>query len=128
MWPLHTLLNKLLIGEDDSHEKVDNINLIESYNFKLPLRTGNGKKDGLKVPHIKQERKWDCSLACVLMVLRTLNINHYNIEDLEAFCPTTRGPVRLNNRVYFVPSIWAVGDVTDRMNLTPVALIKPINV
>ncbi|GKA66193.1 reverse transcriptase domain-containing protein [Tanacetum coccineum] len=26
-----------------------------------------------------------------------------------------------------VPSIWAVGDVTDRMNLTPVALIKPIN-
>ncbi|GJW72189.1 GUCD1-like protein [Tanacetum coccineum] len=90
MWPLHTLLNKLLIGENDAHEKVDNINLIESYNFKLPLRTGNGKKDGLKVPHIKQERKWDCSLACVLMVLRTLNINHYNIEDLEAFCPTTR--------------------------------------
>lgn len=95
MWLLHNLINKLLIGGNDVSVDVDDINLVESYNFNLPLRNENGKKDVLvgshfiDVPHIKQERKWDCGLACVLMVLRTLNINHYDMEDLEAFCPTT---------------------------------------
>lgn len=91
MWPLHILLNKLLNGAcNDVHD----VNLVESYNFKSTLRNEKGKKDVLiqshfiDVPHIKQEHTWDCGLACVLMVLRTLGINHYDIEDLEAFCNT----------------------------------------
>lgn len=93
MWPLHILLNKLLNGACNN---VHDVNLVESYNFKSTLRNEKGKKDVLiqshfiNVPHIKQEHTWDCGLACVLMVLRTLGINHYDIEDLEAFCNTNR--------------------------------------
>ena len=45
---------------------------------------------GFKVPHINQQYTWDCGLACVLMVLRTLGINSGDIQELEGLCCTTR--------------------------------------
>ncbi|XP_076941522.1 guanylyl cyclase 1-like [Bidens hawaiensis] len=84
MWSLNVLLNKLLNGGDNEPE----------YNYKSPLRNDQSKKEVLvqshfiNVPHIKQTRTWDCGLFCVLMVLKTLNVNHYDIKDLEAFCGT----------------------------------------
>lgn len=47
MWLLHNLINKLLTGGNDVSVEVDDINLVESYNFNLPLRNENGKKDVL---------------------------------------------------------------------------------
>lgn len=95
MWPLHILLDKLLNGGSNVHEETDDMSLVESFNFKSSLRNEQGKKEVLgrshfiDVPHIKQERTWDCGLACVLMVLRTLSIKYYDIKDLEEFCRTT---------------------------------------
>lgn len=94
MWSLHFLLNKLLNGGYNVHEDVDDVNLVKSYNFESSLRNEKDHKEVLvqshfiNVPHVKQERTWDCGLACVLMVLKTIGIHHYDIEDLEAFCRT----------------------------------------
>uniref|UniRef100_A0A0D9WH75 Guanylyl cyclase n=1 Tax=Leersia perrieri TaxID=77586 RepID=A0A0D9WH75_9ORYZ len=42
------------------------------------------------VPHVPQAFTWDCGLACVLMVLRTLGIDCCDgIADLEKLCRTT---------------------------------------
>ncbi|ONM33373.1 guanylyl cyclase 1 [Zea mays] len=44
-----------------------------------------------KVPHVQHAFTWDCGLACVLMVLRTLGIDCCDgIADLERLCRTTR--------------------------------------
>ncbi|AQK99362.1 guanylyl cyclase 1 [Zea mays] len=43
-----------------------------------------------QVPHVQQTFTWDCGLACVLMVLRTLGIDCCDgIADLERLCHTT---------------------------------------
>ncbi|KAI3748776.1 hypothetical protein L6452_12104 [Arctium lappa] len=96
MWPIHILLNKLLNAEGhNAPEEEDDTSLAEPYNFKPSLKNGNVNKADLghshfvEVPHIKQSRSWDCGLACVLMVLRTLGLNHYDIQDLEDLCHTT---------------------------------------
>jgi len=40
---------------------------------------------------VQQAFTWDCGLACVLMVLRTLGIHCcHGIADLERLCRTTR--------------------------------------
>ncbi|KAK9075452.1 hypothetical protein SSX86_003775 [Deinandra increscens subsp. villosa] len=94
MWPLNNIFNNLLNGGYNGHQEVNDISVVESYSFKLPLKNEKNKKEVLvesrfvNVPHLKQERTWDCGLVCVLMVLKTLNINHFDIKDLEAFCHT----------------------------------------
>lgn len=73
----------------------DNLTTVESYNFKHLLR--NEKSSGaflaqsrfVDVPHIKQLRTWDCGLACVLMVMRTLGIKNYDLQELGELCCTT---------------------------------------
>lgn len=42
--------------------------------------------------------------SCLLLIVVLLQVNEYSQSS--------------------VPSIWAVGDVTDRVNLTPVALME----
>uniref|UniRef100_A0A452Z8I3 Guanylyl cyclase n=1 Tax=Aegilops tauschii subsp. strangulata TaxID=200361 RepID=A0A452Z8I3_AEGTS len=42
------------------------------------------------VPHVQQAFTWDCGLACVLMVLRTLGLDCcHGIAELEKLCRTT---------------------------------------
>ncbi|XP_020577219.1 protein GUCD1 isoform X2 [Phalaenopsis equestris] len=41
------------------------------------------------VPHVRQQFLWDCGLACVLMVLRTVGIGHCDIHQLVDLCSTT---------------------------------------
>ncbi|KAM0013163.1 putative guanylate cyclase [Helianthus debilis subsp. tardiflorus] len=96
MWPIHILLNKLLKLEGDNVCDEDGyLRSVESYDFERSLKSGNVNKAVLsrshfvEVPHIKQLRSWDCGLACVLMVLRTLGLDQYDLQDLEEICRTT---------------------------------------
>ncbi|PWA37104.1 guanylyl cyclase 1 [Artemisia annua] len=87
MWPIHSLLNKLLKA-DVREEDDDDMSWAALFNF--GSRNGNlGRSHFVKVPHIRQLRSWDCGLACVLMVLKTLGLNHYDLQDLEELCRTT---------------------------------------
>ncbi|XP_021904003.1 protein GUCD1 isoform X2 [Carica papaya] len=60
-----------------------------------PSTSGKSRGAGLpcpymvEVPHINQLCSWDCGLACVLMVLRTMGIDDCNIQDLADLCGTT---------------------------------------
>lgn len=93
MWPIHILFNKILKAEQHNvrEEESDDLSLSEPYNYKSSTRNGNvnGHSHFIEVPHIKQLRSWDCGLACVLMVLKTLGLNHYDLQDLEEICRTT---------------------------------------
>ncbi|KAL4452684.1 hypothetical protein ABPG75_008346 [Micractinium tetrahymenae] len=42
----------------------------------------------LPVPHIQQAYNWDCGLACVLMVLRALDMRQHHFGTLLDMCPT----------------------------------------
>ncbi|KAI3987324.1 hypothetical protein MKX01_003074, partial [Papaver californicum] len=42
-----------------------------------------------EVPHVGQLCSWDCGLACIVMVLRTIGIDQCNIQALTEFCSTT---------------------------------------
>ncbi|XP_071734492.1 guanylyl cyclase 1 [Rutidosis leptorrhynchoides] len=92
MWPIYILLNKLLKAHRLDHcEEEGDTNLAQAYKFKCSLRNtiANGHSHFVDVPHIKQLRSWDCGLACVMMVLRTLGLNQYDLQDLEEICRTT---------------------------------------
>ncbi|CAI9091593.1 OLC1v1026663C1 [Oldenlandia corymbosa var. corymbosa] len=97
MWPLYVLVNKLLkLEEVDNEEPArGNFNLVESYLFSLLLSKEKWDSEtettarSFEVPHINQQHAWDCGLACVLMVLRTLGIHSGDIQELEELCCTT---------------------------------------
>jgi hypothetical protein len=51
--------------------------------------SGNDSLDGsLHIPHVRQLFNWDCGLACVLMVLRALRLQHLDMPTLRHLCPT----------------------------------------
>ncbi|KAM7491969.1 hypothetical protein LguiA_034890 [Lonicera macranthoides] len=97
MWPLYLLLNKFLKPEEQNIDGADrdHLSLVESYQFRQRLYNEKCNDAVLpcsrfvEVPHINQSRSWDCGLACVLMVLRTLGVNSCNIQELEEICCTT---------------------------------------
>ncbi|XP_076882359.1 guanylyl cyclase 1-like [Bidens hawaiensis] len=97
MWPIPSLLNKPLKaeGHNVNEDEEDDLSLDESFNSKLSLKSGNvnkavlGRSHFVEVQHIKQLRSWDCGLACVLMVLRTLGLDQYDLQHLEEICRTT---------------------------------------
>jgi len=41
------------------------------------------------VPHVRQSFNWDCGLACMLMVLRSLGVSRCNLQGLRLMCNTT---------------------------------------
>ncbi|KAK3246418.1 hypothetical protein CYMTET_44044 [Cymbomonas tetramitiformis] len=43
----------------------------------------------VNVPHVRQSYNWDCGLACVLMVLRSLGVMKCDLRCLRSLCPTT---------------------------------------
>ncbi|KAM3355565.1 guanylyl cyclase 1 isoform X1 [Capsicum galapagoense] len=95
MWPLYVLLSKFLRTKEDNTEESgrEHLSLVESLLLKQSL--GRDKFHGtvsgsyfVDVPHINQLHSWDCGLACVLMVLRTLGIKGCNMQELEELCCT----------------------------------------
>ncbi|KAE9451403.1 hypothetical protein RHGRI_027576 [Rhododendron griersonianum] len=97
MWPLYLLFNKLLkTDEENVHQSVgDHLTVVEAFPFEQSVNNEKGNDATLprlhfvEVPLINQEHAWDCGLACILMVLRTLGINSSNIQELEKLCCTT---------------------------------------
>ncbi|KAJ4979812.1 hypothetical protein NE237_010592 [Protea cynaroides] len=97
MWPIYLIFDKFLRAED---EIVDLSNgdhsLVEASSFfgqpMSIVRSYDGSLPGshfVEVPHISQLYNWDCGLACVSMVLRTLGIEHCDLHNLGNLCCTT---------------------------------------
>nr|CAB3465063.1 unnamed protein product [Digitaria exilis] len=83
MWPLCVISERLfkMAGDDDAGQG-------PSADGQIPLARRSYCVD---VPHVQQAFTWDCGLACVLMVLRTLGVDCCDgIADLERLCRTTR--------------------------------------
>ncbi|KAK3138606.1 hypothetical protein QOZ80_5AG0371020 [Eleusine coracana subsp. coracana] len=84
MWPLCVISDRLfkVTGDDGGHGPDS-----PTADGQIPLARRSYYVD---VPHVQQAFNWDCGLACVLMVLRTLG-NDYcgGIADLEKLCRTT---------------------------------------
>ncbi|XP_075513409.1 guanylyl cyclase 1 isoform X2 [Primulina tabacum] len=95
MWPIHLVLNKLLKQNEEDFEGSagNHLNFLEPYHLKQSSKLDQCKTSVLShfidVPHINQQYTWDCGLACVLMVLRTLGVYDCDIQDLEDLCCTT---------------------------------------
>lgn len=53
--------------------------------FSTPLPSARS----IKVPHVEQLCSWDCGLACVLMVLKTLGIEGHDLKSLGELCSTS---------------------------------------
>ncbi|KAL6126687.1 hypothetical protein ACLB2K_074733 [Fragaria x ananassa] len=91
MWPTYLLFNK---REDEEASVSKKSDLIESYPCEQSLRDGKCHLSGLpcshfvEVPHINQLYSWDCGLACVLMVFRTIGIDSCDIQTLAELCCT----------------------------------------
>ncbi|GMP23201.1 hypothetical protein CsSME_00000885 [Camellia sinensis var. sinensis] len=97
MWPLYIILNKFLKTEEENGRGPDgdHSTAVEAYSFERSLI--NDKYNDAVLPHshfievplINQQCTWDCGLACVLMVLRTLGIGNCDIQELGELCNTT---------------------------------------
>lgn len=91
MWPLYLLLNKILKPEEDD----DSVEVQRSGEGHLSLvEDGKCHKEALpraqfiEVPHVNQLFSWDCGLACISMVLRTIGIETCSVDALADLCCT----------------------------------------
>lgn len=97
VWPFCILLSKFMRSDDEDAQQPpgDEFALVGSFPFKQSLDRVKSKAVlssepfSVEVPHVKQLYTWDCGLACVVMVLRTLGIYNSNIEELAQSCSTT---------------------------------------
>ncbi|XP_009351227.2 guanylyl cyclase 1 isoform X1 [Pyrus x bretschneideri] len=84
MWPSYFLFNKILKTEDEDVSNGEHSGMVEPYPCEHPLPCSHF----VEVPHINQQDSWDCGLACVLMVFRTLGIDNCDIQTLAELCHT----------------------------------------
>lgn len=69
--------------------------LLKTYSWNSPysplmdFSTPLPRTQFVKVPHVQQLCSWDCGLACVLMVLKTLGIGGHDIKSLGELCCTS---------------------------------------
>ncbi|KAK4436580.1 Guanylyl cyclase 1 [Sesamum alatum] len=95
MWSIHLLLNKLLKPDEENFEGParNHFNFVEAYSIQESSNNDQHEASVLshfvEVPHINQQHTWDCGLACVLMILRALDVYDCNIQELEELCRTT---------------------------------------
>ncbi|KAF5203211.1 Gucd1 [Thalictrum thalictroides] len=88
MWPIYVLFNKFLKADEHNvsiavGNHSDLITMNKTQNTILP------RSHFVQVPHIRQLHSWDCGLACVLMVLRTLGNDGCDLHVLVELCNTT---------------------------------------
>ncbi|XP_048140151.1 guanylyl cyclase 1 isoform X2 [Rhodamnia argentea] len=90
MWPLYLLLNKILKAEEDE-DSVEVQKSVEGH----PSSVDDGcykealpRAQFIEVPHVNQLSSWDCGLACISMVLRTIGIKTCSVDTLADLCCT----------------------------------------
>ncbi|CAH9098957.1 unnamed protein product [Cuscuta epithymum] len=91
MWPVFVLFNKFSGPKEEKVQKSDvgKLDLIGDFPFiHSPNDMYLSRSFSIKVPHINQLHTWDCGLACVAMVLRTLGFVDCNTGQLEELCCT----------------------------------------
>ncbi|XP_058787563.1 guanylyl cyclase 1 isoform X1 [Vicia villosa] len=94
MWPICLLFNKILKTGDEREVKEENLKVIEPYLFQNLSCNIDSNPPSLRrslfieVPHINQIYTWDCGLACVVMVLKTIGVNNFDIQALADLCCT----------------------------------------
>ncbi|KAI4299471.1 hypothetical protein L6164_032931 [Bauhinia variegata] len=95
MWPLYFLFNKILKTDDVQDLEQDNSGVIDAHVFQQPSTNIDcylptlSRSLFVEVPHVNQLYTWDCGLACVVMVLKTIGIDDCNIQALTDLCCTT---------------------------------------
>lgn len=95
MWPLYVLFNKAFGTEEDRIPEREHSNFFESFLREQPSIKEKSfgsvlrRSHFVEVPLINQLYSWDCGLACILMVFRTVGINSHNINSLTKLCCTT---------------------------------------
>nr|ADJ94125.1 guanylyl cyclase [Hippeastrum hybrid cultivar] len=78
MWPLCLIIDKMIeIAGGDRDDDDDSAASISHHSHFVD------------VPHVQQMFSWDCGLACVSMVLMTLSVGDYDIQQLAELCNTT---------------------------------------
>ncbi|KAI5346502.1 PREDICTED: GUCD1 [Prunus dulcis] len=95
MWPSCLLFNNIIKAEDEEESDGEHSSLVESY--PCGQSSSNGKchvaalpcSHFVEVPHINQLDSWDCGLACLVMVFRTVGIDSCDIQTLAELCCTT---------------------------------------
>ncbi|BFG22760.1 hypothetical protein CerSpe_090340 [Prunus speciosa] len=95
MWPSCLLFNNIIKAEDEEESDGEHSSLVESY--PCGQSSSNGKchvaalpcSHFVEVPHINQLYSWDCGLACLVMVFRTVGIDSCDIQTLAELCCTT---------------------------------------
>ncbi|CAN6568883.1 unnamed protein product [Malus baccata var. baccata] len=85
MWPSYFLFNKIIKTEDEDVSDGELSGMVEPYPCEQPLP----RSHFVEVPHINQQDSWDCGLACVLMVFRTVGIDNCDIQTLAQLSGTT---------------------------------------
>ncbi|CAL2242886.1 unnamed protein product [Prunus armeniaca] len=95
MWPSCLLFNNIIKAEDEEESDGEHSSFVES--FPCGQSSSNGKchvaalpcSHFVEVPHINQLHSWDCGLACLVMVFRTVGIDSCDIQTLAELCCTT---------------------------------------
>ncbi|XP_020678924.1 protein GUCD1 isoform X1 [Dendrobium catenatum] len=90
MWPICFIADRLIkmLGEGKIGAKWCDAALARSNGVDASA-TFPASSHFVDVPHVRQQFHWDCGLACVLMVLRTVGIGHIGIHELVDLCSTT---------------------------------------
>ncbi|KAK8955500.1 hypothetical protein KSP40_PGU017778 [Platanthera guangdongensis] len=83
MCPLCFIVNRLvnMVGDGKNGGQQCEADAARSTGFDA-CATIPARSHFVDVPHVRQQFHWDCGLACVLMVMRTLGIQHYDIHHL----------------------------------------------
>lgn len=97
MWPVYLLNDKLHKMDEEIIQLpvADGSHLVNKYSSRVisfPRKDYDAnlpRSYFVEVPHVHQLCNWDCGLACILMVLRTLGIEHCDIHSLGKLCSTT---------------------------------------
>ncbi|RAL51272.1 hypothetical protein DM860_010774 [Cuscuta australis] len=91
MWPIYLLFNKFSGAKEKTVQRSgrSKLRLIRPLPFiQSPTHRFLSRSVSIQVQHINQLHSWDCGLACVAMVLRTIGFSNCTIGELEELCCT----------------------------------------
>ncbi|PKA51985.1 hypothetical protein AXF42_Ash008214 [Apostasia shenzhenica] len=90
MWPIYLIADWLvkMSGEGETTGGGDEAAAPARFSGVDACVSVPARSHFVDVPHVRQQFHWDCGLACVSMVLRTLGIRNCDIHHLVELCST----------------------------------------